>query len=88
MGGSQLKALKAQLKANGFIGQTNAKGKKKVARNDSIKDREQKERILSGIRDAFRPFDIKRSKPKVDVQGRKVEGAVGRPGKASRPVKK
>lgn len=80
MGGSQLKALKNQLKASGFVGQTNAKGKKKTARNENQRDREQKERVLKGIRDAFSPFDKKRSKPKVDVIGRKVIGESGRPG--------
>lgn len=82
MGGSQLKALKSQLKAHGFVGQTNTKGKKKVARSENIRDKEQRERVLKGIRDAFRPFDVKRSKPKVDVLNRKVEGSVGRPGKS------
>lgn len=80
-GGSQLKALKTQLKTHGFIGQTpTKKSQKKKSKDENYKDRQQKEVILKGIRDAFNPFDIKRSKPKVDVQGRKVIGAVGRPG--------
>lgn len=79
MGGSQLKALKNQLKSHGLIGQVK-NGKKKSGKGENIRDREERERVLKGIRDAFSPFDMKRSKPKVDVQGRKVEGSVGRPG--------
>ncbi|KAF5100715.1 hypothetical protein D0Z03_000757 [Geotrichum reessii] len=79
MGGSQLKALKASLKSHGLIGQTNTKGKGKGKRSQD-KNRQDKEKVLSSIRDAFSPFELKTTKQKADVVGRRVIGAVGRPG--------
>lgn len=80
MGGSQLKALKASLKSHGLIGQTNTKGKGKGPKKANDRNRQDKEKILANIRDAFSPFDVKTSKQKIDVVGRRVQGAVGRPG--------
>lgn len=80
MGGSQLKALKASLKSHGLIGQTNTKGKGKGSKKVNDRNRQDKEKVLSNIRDAFSPFDVKKSKQKVDVIGRKVQGATGKPG--------
>ena len=79
MGGSQLKALKASLKSHGLIGQTNTKGKGKAKRSQD-KNRQDKEKVLANIRDAFSPFELKTTKQKADVVGRRVIGAVGRPG--------
>ncbi|KAF5092899.1 hypothetical protein D0Z00_004344 [Geotrichum galactomycetum] len=79
MGGSQLKALKASLKSHGLIGQTNTKGKGKSKRSQD-KNRQDKETVLASIRDAFSPFELKTTKQKADVVGRRVIGAVGRPG--------
>lgn len=80
MGGSQLKALKASLKSHGLIGQSNTKGKGKGSKKPNDRNRQDKEKVLSDIRDAFSPFDVKKAKQKVDVVGRRVQGAVGRPG--------
>lgn len=81
MGGSQLKALKASLKSHGLIGQTNTKGKGKGSKKPSDRNRQDKEKVLANIRDAFSPFDVKTTKQKYDVVGgRRVQGAVGRPG--------
>lgn len=78
-GGSQLKALKATLKSHGLIGQTNTKGKGKGKKGND-RNRQDKEKVLENIRKAFSPFDVKTTKQKNDVIGRKVIGAVGRPG--------
>lgn len=80
MGGSQLKALKASLKSHGLIGQSNTKGKGKGSKKSSDRNRQDKEKVLANIRDAFSPFDLKTTKQKTDVIGRRVQGAVGRPG--------
>ena len=81
MPASQLKRLKASLKAAGVIG--NQKSKKEKQRNaqagsDARVDKQSK---LQNIREEFNPFEVKTTHVKYDVSGRgKVKGVQGRPG--------
>ncbi|AMD20488.1 HDL256Cp [Eremothecium sinecaudum] len=82
MAGSQLKNLKAALKAHGLTGQTETKkarnGKKRAAKEY---DREQRKEAIDKIREQFNPFDLKVNRAKrqaVDAGSSKV--AVGKPG--------
>lgn len=67
MAGSQLKQLKAALKANGLIGQTNIKKKSKKSKTPSETRRNDKHEILSNIRKDFNLFDNKVNRTKRDV---------------------
>ncbi|KAK9318455.1 nucleolar protein 14 [Lipomyces starkeyi] len=79
MGKSQLKKLKERLKTSGFTGQTNVK--KKQQKRHSVSTRADKDQLLQSIREEFNPFDIKTTRQKHgDILGRKVQGAVGKPG--------
>ena len=96
MAGSELKRLKATLKAHGLTGQTPAqtnkknRSKSKLGKNGGARDRYDaaaKRELLSQIRDQFNPFDIKTSRKKWDVVGtggvvaqRGGKVAVGKPG--------
>lgn len=75
---SQLKRLKETLKKNDLTGQTNVKGNKK--KTQTGKNRQDRDRVLSDIRQQFNPFDVKVAKKKHDIGGRTVRGSVGRPG--------
>lgn len=61
MAGSQLKKLKAELKSQGLIGQTNIKNKKRPADRDKTKEK------LGEIREKFNVFDNKVNRVKRDV---------------------
>ncbi|CUM57303.1 unnamed protein product [Debaryomyces fabryi] len=67
MAGSQLKQLKAALKANGLIGQTNIKKKNKKSKTPSETRRNDKHEILNNIRKDFNLFDGKVNRTKRDV---------------------
>lgn len=67
MAGSQLKQLKATLKANGLIGQTNIKKKNKKSKAPSETRRNDKDKILTNIRDQFNQFDQRFNRTKHDV---------------------
>ncbi|KAF3991280.1 hypothetical protein FT663_02781 [Candidozyma haemuli var. vulneris] len=73
MAGSQLKQLKAALKAKGLVGQTNVKKKnKKAAPSETRKDQEEKKRALGKIHDDFNLFDNRINRAKHDytiIQG-------------------
>ncbi|ODQ78513.1 hypothetical protein BABINDRAFT_162718 [Babjeviella inositovora NRRL Y-12698] len=77
MAGSQLKRLKATLKANGLTGQTNIK-KKGKSKAPSDTRRDDKEKVIQGIREEFNPFEIKVNRQKYDIPNKKVP--VARPG--------
>lgn len=64
MAGSQLKELKATLKAHGLTGQTNVKKSKKGKREAKKYDHEEKARTIAKIRDRFNPFEVKTTKNK------------------------
>ncbi|KAL3230165.1 Nucleolar complex protein 14 [Nakaseomyces bracarensis] len=64
MAGSQLKNLKATLKAHGLTGQTNTKHTKKTKRQAREYDREEKAKTIAKIREQFNPFEVKAAKNK------------------------
>lgn len=73
MGGSQLKQLKAALKTNGLTGQANSKKNKKSRTATEIR-RDDREEIISNIRQQFNKFDTKTNRTKKDytvIQGGK-----------------
>ncbi|KAG7877163.1 hypothetical protein KL937_004854 [Ogataea polymorpha] len=81
MVGSQLKQLKASLKAAGLVGQTNSrkKGKKHSKKTPNESRRDDKQQILEKIREDFNPFDLKVSRSKREdlLEKKRV---VGKPG--------
>lgn len=82
-GGAQLKKLKESLRNAGLTGQSNfskkgKKGKKRNGAQDKLR-KDDKEKILSEIREQFNPFDVKVSKNKrADALEKKI--TVGKPG--------
>ncbi|CAR28754.1 ZYRO0F11242p [Zygosaccharomyces rouxii] len=77
MGGSQLKNLKATLKANDLTGQTAPKKKKGSKRQAKNYDHEERQQVIAKIREQFSPFEIKAAKSK---QGKEKMVPVGKPG--------
>lgn len=67
MAGSQLKKLKADLKANGMIGQTNVKKKNKKSKTPADTRRDDKKEVLDGIRNKYNIFDSRINRVKRDV---------------------
>lgn len=85
MAGSQLKKLKATLKEHGLTGQANVKKNlKNTKRKARDYDREEKNKVISKIREQFNPFEVKTAKNKRDIDTRasasKDRVAVGKPG--------
>lgn len=82
MAGSQLKRLKATLRAHGLTGQANVKKNKKNSKRQAKEyDREEKAKTLNKIREQFNPFEIKNTKGKsykADPKNGPV--AIGKPG--------
>lgn len=77
--GSQLSQLKAALSQVGLTG-NHTNGKKRTrAINDKEKDRAKKAAKLQEIQQKLNPFDVKVTKVKHDVGGRKIRGVSGRP---------
>ncbi|AAS51992.1 ADR072Cp [Eremothecium gossypii ATCC 10895] len=80
MAGSQLKRLRATLKAHGLTGQTNVK-KSKNRKTSKEYDHEEKARVVSAIREQFNPFDVKANRSKLHAAGAgDAKVAVGKPG--------
>lgn len=84
-GGSQLKQLKSALAQAGLSrkskpGQDNKKQKKKQAAARDALDKDKRAAKLAEIQRKLNPFDVKVTKLKHDVGGRKLKGVVGRPG--------
>lgn len=76
--GSQLSQLKAALHQAGLSRpQQNGKKRKRTAPDE--RDKEKKAAQLKEINEKLNPFDIKVTKLKHDVGGRKIAGTVGRP---------
>lgn len=67
MAGSQLKQLKSALKSQGLIGQTNQKKKGKRTQTPSESRRDDKAKIIDGIRTQFNQFDQRFNRTKHDV---------------------
>ncbi|EJS44411.1 nop14p [Saccharomyces arboricola H-6] len=85
MAGSQLKNLKAALKARGLTGQTNVRGKSKKNPKRQAKeyDREEKKKAIAEIREEFNPFEVKaaRNKRRDGPSSKTADRiAVGKPG--------
>lgn len=82
MAGSQLKRLKATLRAHGLTGQANIKKNKKNSKRQAKEyDREEKAKTLNKIREQFNPFEIKNTKSKLyKADPKNGSIAVGKPG--------
>ena len=76
--GSQLKQLKTALSQAGLTPQPQA-GKKRKRAAPTERDKEKKAAKLNEIQQKLNPFDVKVTKVKHDVGGRKIAGVVGRP---------
>ncbi|KAH3680944.1 hypothetical protein WICMUC_000087 [Wickerhamomyces mucosus] len=79
MAGSQLKQLKAALKENGLVGQTNVK-RKNTKKAPSESRRDDKQAVLEKIREQFNPFELKVNRKKTDLDTRSTKGTQGKPG--------
>ena len=75
--GSQLSQLKSALSNAGITGQSH--GKKRKRTNTTSRDKEKKAAKLDEIHRKLNPFDVKVTKMKHDVGGRKIKGIAGRP---------
>lgn len=75
--GSQLSQLKAALSHAGVTGPPNSKKRKRAVSTE--KDKEKKAAKLDEIQKRLNPFDVKVTKLKHDVGGRRLKGITGRP---------
>ncbi|KJA29642.1 hypothetical protein HYPSUDRAFT_31595 [Hypholoma sublateritium FD-334 SS-4] len=75
--GSQLSQLKAALSQAGVTGPPNSKKRKRSVSTE--KDKEKKAAKLDEIQKRLNPFDVKVTKLKHDVGGRRLKGITGRP---------
>lgn len=76
--GSQLSQLKAAISQAGVVKPPQNGKKRKRAQNEE-KDKERRAAKLQEIQQKFNPFDVKVTKLKHDVGGRKLKGVVGKP---------
>jgi nucleolar protein 14 len=77
--GSQLSQLKSALSQAGISKQQQSNGKKRKRSVLDEKEKERKAARLREIQQKMNPFDVKVTKLKHDVGGRKIVGTVGRP---------
>lgn len=75
--GSQLSQLKAALNQAGLTGPKDTKKRKRAAPLE--KDKEKKAAKLEEIHRRLNPFDVKVTKLKHDVGGRRLKGITGKP---------
>lgn len=75
--GSQLSQLKSALSQAGVTGQQNSKKRKRTVSQE--KDKDKRAVKLQAIQEKLNPFDVKVTKLKHDIGGRKLKGVVGRP---------
>ena len=83
--GSQLAQLKSALSEAGLSRKPQSKtSRKKRKRSTAVapseKDKDKVAKKLREIHEQLNPFDVKVTKLKQDVGGRKLKGVVGRPG--------
>ena len=80
--GSQLAQLKSALSEAGASrqSQTKSASKKRKWSGDSSQEKEKAAKKLREIHQRLNPFDVKVTKLKHDVGGRKIKGVTGRPG--------
>jgi len=76
---SALKRLKTRLKNSGIIGQ-NVNSKKKGFDKKELKKKTKEK--LDNLKKETNPFEIKFTKQKHDIMGRKIKGIQGKPGQA------
>jgi nucleolar protein 14 len=77
--GSQLLQLKSALSHAGITGQSQSNGKKRKRTGSQEQDKDIKAAKLKEIHQKLNPFDVKITKLKHDVGGRKLKGITGRP---------
>ena len=75
--GSQLSQLKSALSHAGITGQSQNNGKKR--KRTRSHDEDKKAAKLNEIHQKLNPFDVKVTKLKHSVGGRKLKGITGRP---------
>ncbi|CDK26395.1 unnamed protein product [Kuraishia capsulata CBS 1993] len=87
MAGSQLKKLKESLREAGLTGQTNVKkkGKRSTQKTPNETRRDDRKKVVQGIREQFNTFDTKFNKNKRDTA---TKTAVGRPSAAKSEAEK
>ena len=76
--GSQLSQLKSALSSAGLT-RSQQNGKKRKRSQLDEKEKEKRAAKLREIQQKMNPFDVKVTKLKHDVGGRKIVGVVGRP---------
>ena len=76
--GSQLKQLKSSLSSAGITKPQQSSKKRKRSQNEE-KDRVKRAAKLNEIQRKLNPFDVKVTKLKHDVGGRKLKGVTGKP---------
>ena len=76
--GSQLSQLKSALSQAGITKPPENKKKRKRAQNEE-KERAKRAERLRDIQSKLNPFDVKVTKLKHDVGGRKLKGVTGKP---------
>ncbi|TDL29366.1 Nop14-like protein [Rickenella mellea] len=76
--GSQLNQLKAEISQAGLSRQSHSGKKRKRGTSHEV-DKDKKASKLLEINQKLNPFDVKVTKLKHDVGGRKIKGAVGKP---------
>lgn len=77
--GSQLSQLKSALSQAGVTGQQNSSKKRKRTSAPQEKDKAKRAAKLDEIHKRLNPFDVKVTKLKHEVGGRKLKGVTGRP---------
>jgi nucleolar protein 14 len=80
--GSQLAQLKAALSQAGVTGNTSTNKKRKRQTAPLEKEKEKRAARLEEIQRRLNPFDVKVTKLKHDVGGRKLKGVSGKPSKS------
>ncbi len=83
-GGSQLSQLKSKLHSSGVTDRRQLSKKSRSRRGGQDEKEAAAARLnkINAIVSGLNPFDQKVTKPKHEVLGRKIKGAVGRPGAA------
>jgi len=77
--GSQLLQLKTALSHAGITGQSQKNSKKRKRAASHEQDKDKKAAKLNEIHQKLNPFDVKVTKLKHDVGGRKLKGITGHP---------
>ncbi|KAJ3893454.1 nucleolar protein 14 [Lentinula edodes] len=77
--GSQLSQLKSALSHAGITGNNSQNGKKRKRSAPQEKEKEKRAAKLDEIQRKLNPFDLKVTKLKHDVGGRKLKGVTGKP---------